>query len=132
MGLASKRHPGIIYWILIIKPFLPAILCSLFLLSKGNFPYFVSFVKTNESLLQHRGDKEVGGLDTERYYYFFYITMIFYFPRKYTVNTSPPYNPSPRSPSRTCPNTPSPSPCPPTTCPITTPGKTSCQVYKLN
>lgn len=71
MGLASKRHPGIIYWILIIKPFLPAILCSLFLLSKGNFPYFVSFVKTNESLLQHRGDKEVGGLDTERYYFFF-------------------------------------------------------------
>lgn len=71
--------PGIIYWILLIKPFLPAICCSLFLLSKGNFPYFVSFVKTNESLLQHRGDKEVGRLDTERYYFFFYIAIIFFF-----------------------------------------------------
>lgn len=132
MGLASKRHPGIIYWILIIKPFLPAICCSLFLLSKGNFPYFVSFVKTNESLLQHRAIKKLEDLIQKGIIFFFYIAIIFYFPRKYTVNTSPPYNPSPRSPSRTCPNTPSPSPCPPTTCPITTPGKTSCQVYKLN
>lgn len=89
MGLASKRHPGIIYWILIIKPFLPAICCSLFLLSKGNFPYFVSFVKTNESLLQHRAIKKLEDLIQKGIFFFLHRNNILFSQEIYSKYVTP-------------------------------------------